>query len=100
MVPLRFFFDFSLAEDIADAVALANGGDSKNNTTNAGGGGWRMADGSIIGSYSKATLQSIQTRQDYHRLVGVEDGIFAITIITTTAGTSQSQTTMTTIYIQ
>jgi hypothetical protein len=49
-------FDFSLASDAVDAVLV----DETNKK-----GGWRISDDSVMGGFSKATFQLIQTSDDY-----------------------------------
>ena len=51
-------FDFALASDAVDA-ALVDETSKK--------GGWRISDDSVMGGFSKATFQLIQTSQDYKK---------------------------------
>ena len=51
-------FDFSILDDAIDAALV----DETNKK-----GGWRISDDSVIGGFSKATMQLIRTSEDYKR---------------------------------
>ena len=59
-------WDFSTVEDAQDAAWVDE---------TAKRGGWRISDDSVIGGYSRATLELVRTREDYQRILRGEPSL-------------------------